>query len=128
MIYRVPKLLFDQKNVIITDIVEFIEEANEEGESVLVHSLRGQSRACCALSVYFMIKHKWTLYKTLEYLNSRRPDLEIRASFFHQLTQLEGQLQKMGMGATSGSWDLNEPGIDALELLMRNTYQNSKNL
>jgi len=27
--------------------------------------------------------------KTLEYLNSRRPDLEIRASFFHQLTNLE---------------------------------------
>ena len=37
----------------------------------------------------FMKKYKWCLYKTLEFLNSRRPDLEIRATFFQQLTSLE---------------------------------------
>jgi hypothetical protein len=52
-----------------------------------------------------MKKYKWKLYKTLEFLNSRRPDLEIRASFFHQLTQLEAKLLKTGQGAFSSSWD-----------------------
>jgi len=79
-------VLFPSNHDYPSEIFEFIEEANEVGESVLVHSVRGQSRACCALTAYFMVKYKWNLYKTLEFLNSRRPDLEIRASFFHQLT------------------------------------------
>jgi hypothetical protein len=28
-----------------------------------------------------MRKYKWSLYKTLEFLNSWRPDLEVKASF-----------------------------------------------
>ena len=32
-----------------------------------------------------MDKFQWTLLKTLEYVNSRRPDLEIRANFLQQL-------------------------------------------
>jgi hypothetical protein len=30
-----------------------------------------------------MQKYKWALLKTLEFLNSRRPELEIRATFIH---------------------------------------------
>jgi hypothetical protein len=44
------------------------------------------------LAVYFMMKYNWSLFKTLEFLNSRRPDLEIRASFIHQLSEFEKQL------------------------------------
>ena len=32
-----------------------------------------------------MEKFQWTLLKTLEFVNSRRPDLEIRANFLNQL-------------------------------------------
>jgi len=55
-----------------------------------------------------MRKYKWKLYKTLEFLNTRRPDLEIRASFYHQLTQLENRLSKRGDGALSSSWNPTE--------------------
>lgn len=34
-----------------------------------------------------MEKFQWSLMKTLEFVNSRRPDLEIRANFLHQLQQ-----------------------------------------
>lgn len=78
------EVLFDNNTP--NDIYNFIERAHNNGESVLVHSVRGQSRSCCALAAYFMRKYKWKLYKTLEFLNTRRPDLEIRASFYHQLT------------------------------------------
>ena len=41
-----------------------------------------------------MRKYKWSLLKSLEFLNSRRPDLEIRATFIHQLSAYEQRLQK----------------------------------
>ena len=53
----------------------------EDYESVLVHSVRGQSRASCVIATFMMRKYRWSLLKTLEFLNSRRPDLEIRATF-----------------------------------------------
>ncbi len=53
-----------------------------------------------------MVKYKWNLFKTLDYLNSRRPDLEIRANFFHQLKDLEIYLQRTRLGALSSEWDI----------------------
>ncbi|CAD8184443.1 unnamed protein product [Paramecium octaurelia] len=111
------------------EIYQFIEQAHNNGESVLVHSVRGQSRSCCALTAYFMRKYKWKLYKTLEFLNSRRPDLEIRANFYHQLSQLESKLSKKGQGGLSSSWQPNEEQdlpLEEDELLLRNTFMNAK--
>ena len=62
-------------------IFDFINEAVLDGGKVLIHSVNGQSRSNCALATYLMRKHKWSMLKALEFLNSRRPDLEIRASF-----------------------------------------------
>lgn len=84
--------LFDPEDKITDEILNFIEETGDEAESCLVHSTRGQSRASVVLAVYFMQKYRWTLFKTLEFLNSRRPDLEIRASFIHQLSEFERRL------------------------------------
>ncbi|CAD8118164.1 unnamed protein product [Paramecium sonneborni] len=116
-------------NDTVNEIYQFIEQAHKNGESVLIHSVRGQSRSCCALAAYFMRKYKWKLYKTLEFLNSRRPDLEIRASFYHQLTQLESKLNKKGEGGLSSSWLPHEEQdlpLEEDEKLLRNTYINAK--
>ncbi|CAD8188680.1 unnamed protein product [Paramecium octaurelia] len=121
------QVLFQNENV--NEIYHFIEQAHVNGESVLVHSVRGQSRSCCALAAFFMRKYKWKLYKTLEFLNTRRPDLEIRASFYHQLTQLESKLSKKGEGGLSSSWQPHEEQdlpLEEDEKLLRNTFQNSK--
>lgn len=123
------QILFDQRDNTLNELFQFIEEAHINGESCLVHSVRGQSRSCCALAAFFMKKYKWKLYKTLEYLNARRPDLEIRASFFHQLNQLESRLLKSGQGAYSSSWDPAQEQdlkLEQDENLLRNTFQNSK--
>lgn len=77
------QVLFDDHDRTVSRIFNFIEEANQKTESVLVHSVRGQSRASCVIACYLMKKYKWTLLKTLEFLNSRRPDLEIRGTFIH---------------------------------------------
>jgi len=85
--------VLDVKDEASNAIFEFIEEALDATESVLVHSVRGQSRATCCLAAYIMRKYRWSLLKTLEFLNSRRPDLEIRATFIHQLSAYEARLQ-----------------------------------
>lgn len=48
------------------------------------------------LYIYIFFRFRWTLYKTLQYMHSRRPDLEIRANFFNQLLAFESRLQKNG--------------------------------
>jgi protein-tyrosine phosphatase len=75
--------VLDNKDEAANAIFDFIEEAVAGTESILVHSVRGQSRATCALAAFIMRKYRWSLLKTLEFLNSRRPDLEIRATFIH---------------------------------------------
>jgi protein-tyrosine phosphatase len=74
-------MLFDQTDSITNEIFKFIDEAMNDYESVLVHSVRGQSRSSCVIASFMMRKYRWSLLKTLEFLNSRRPDLEIRATF-----------------------------------------------
>ena len=122
-------MLFDAKDEVLNEIYRFVEGAMNKAESVLVHSVKGQNRSCCVLAAYFMKKYRWTLYKTLEFLHSRKPNLEIRSNFFSQLMNLENKLAKQGMGAKTYNW--NEIGDDpknmgSEELLLTNTFLNSK--
>jgi Dual specificity phosphatase, catalytic domain len=130
--------LFDQRGDVVNEIFNFAEEALANGESTLVHSVKGQSRSCCVIAAYFMkrfnkhfflifYRFRWSLYKTLEFLTSRRPDLEIRASFYHQLTNLEARVIQENGGVVSGNWYDMKGEVDHDELLLRNTFLNAKN-
>lgn len=129
------QVLFDPEDNITNEILNFIDEALESGESCLVHSIRGQSRASVALGVYFMQKYKWSLYKTLEFLNSRRPDLEIRAAFVSQLADFEQKLISQNRGPQTINWNevadrnitLNQDQFyPDEELILRNTFLNAQ--
>jgi len=52
-------IVFDEANAVLDEIYGFIEEAIDQGESVLVHSTDGVSRACFASAVYFMLRYRW---------------------------------------------------------------------
>lgn len=77
-----------------------------------------------------MRKYRWSLLKSLEFLNSRRPDLEIRATFIHQLSAYEQRLQqKFNSNKFTSKWDeLSEerPYITTEELILRNTFINAQ--
>lgn len=130
------QVLFDPDDNITNEILNFIDEALESGESWLVHSIRGQSRASVALSAYFMQKYRWSLYKTLEFLNSRRPNLEIRAAFVSQLAEFEeNKLILRNRGPQTSHW--NEVADKKIELdqdkfyhdeelILRNTFLNAQ--
>ena len=115
--------------------MNFVDEALDNGESCLIHSIKGQSRASVALSAYFMQKFKWSLYKTLEFLNSRRPDLEIRASFVSQLADFEQKLVAQDRGPQTAHWNEvankdialgNDIFYPDEELILRNTFLNAQ--
>jgi protein-tyrosine phosphatase len=52
-------IIFDESNSVLDEIYSFIEEALEAGDSVLVHSTDGVSRASFCAAVYFMLKYRW---------------------------------------------------------------------
>ena len=88
------QILFDKNDKTTKHIFDFIDHAMNGFESVLVHSVKGQSRSSCVIATYLMKKFNWSLLKTLEFLNSRRPDLEIRATFIKQMSEYESRLKR----------------------------------
>jgi len=83
------QVILDPMGEVANQTYDFIESALKKTESVLVSSYRGQSRASTIIAAYLMRRYSWSLLKTLEFLDSRRPDLEIRTSFINQLQTLE---------------------------------------
>lgn len=76
-----------------------------------------------------MTKYRWSLLKTLEFLNSRRPDLEIRVTFIQQLSDFENRLKTRGLKPMTKKWnELADENsyLESDELLLRNTFLNSR--
>ena len=106
-----------------------MEEALENQESVLVQSVRAQNRACFVIAAFLMRRYRWSLLKTLEFVNSRRTDLEMRPSFLSQLSQYENKLYLRGIGPKTQRWTElsdNQFALENEELIVRNTYLNSQ--
>ena len=57
------------------------------------------------LATYLMRKYNWSMIKTLEFLNSRRPDLEIRVTFIRQLGEYEQRLAARDFGMMTVGWN-----------------------
>ena len=67
--------IFDRKNNAVNAIFTFVEEAMEMGESCLIHSLHGKSRATAVLCAYLMRKYSWSLNKCLELIHTKKEGL-----------------------------------------------------
>lgn len=52
-------VIFDSTNSVLDEIYAFVEEALDQGDSVLIHSTDGVSRASFCSCVYFMLKYRW---------------------------------------------------------------------
>jgi protein-tyrosine phosphatase len=123
------QILFDAQEKIPDEIYKFMEEALDNQESVLVQSVRAQNRACFVIAAFLMRRYRWSLLKTLEFVNSRRQDLEMRPSFLTQLSQFENKLFLRNMGPKTQRWTElsdNNVQIENEELIVRNTYLNSQ--
>ena len=113
--------ILDPRDLNLVQATRFIDEALENGESALVHSVRGRSRSVTLVTAYLMKKYKWTANKALQYVQSRRSDIAIKPGFHRQLMALERRL--MSDGPLSATWDIHFHE----DLILRNTYVNSQN-
>ena len=77
-------------------IYDFVDTAMFNFEGVLIHSFNGRNRCCVAALVFFMRRYRWGLIKTLEFLNAKKPGLELTASLLKKLLEYEKLLEKRG--------------------------------
>jgi hypothetical protein len=75
-----------------------------------------------------MHRYRWGLIKTLEFLNGKKPGLEMTASLLKKLLQYEQSLEKDNVGFLSKDWDnLYEDGEHfEEELVIVNSYRNTQ--
>ena len=118
------QILFDKADEIANKIVEFIDNSYlGMGEGLLAHSFRGQDRVCIVALIYLMKKYKWSLNKSMEYLKSKKQDIDIPEYFFVQLQNFESRLKNRRELTRDIPWEFGNL-IDSEEKLLRNTYMN----
>ena len=118
--------LFDQKDEIADKILFFIEDSFINGEGILAHSFKGKNRVCIVVLIYLMKKYKWSLKKSMEYLKSKKQDVDIPSYFLSQLIKFEARLFHRGELTKDTPWSF-EDLKDPEEKLLRNTYINGLN-
>ena len=118
------QILFDSKDEIANRIVEFVDGSLlGKGEGLLAHSFKGQNRVCIVVLIYLMKKYKWGLNKSMQFLKSKKQDVDIPIYFFEQLKQFEIRLRSRGELTVDVPWEF-EGLKDPEEKLLRNTYLN----
>lgn len=105
-----------------SELAKFIEEGISSGASVLVHSVGGKGRSMFLVGVYLMQRYNWNLVKTIEYLHSRVPCMELKANYIFELRKFEFELLK----TKTLSSDWSQTNKDCEEVLTKNTFVNSK--
>ena len=118
------QMLFDSKDELANKIVSFVDDALSKGEGLLGFSYTSQSRICIVVVIYLMKKFKWSLNKCIEFIKSRKNDVNIQKYFITQLVHFEKRLIQKGEGIKAIPWSVDDIK-DPEEKLLRNTYVNS---
>lgn len=69
----------------LPQITNFIDEALEKGDSVLMHSFRGTGRCIACAGAYLMFRHRWGFEKALDFLCNKRSDAAPNAGIVQQV-------------------------------------------
>jgi hypothetical protein len=114
-------VLFDKNDEIVDKILLFIKESLSNGEGLLIHSVKGQDRCCVVVIIYLMRKYNWSVSKSIDFLKSKKEDIEIPPYFLEQLLSYEKRLSKITNIKSNWTGLTSE---DNDENLLRNTYVN----
>jgi len=128
------QLILDAGDKVADEVSQFVSDALDCGEGVLIHSVHGQSRSCCICLAYLMRRFRWTLKKATEFLRSRNILLQMKPEFRRQLLDYEQRLVSKLDLSLSLEWEdprmvpsnknLSVIGEGVDELLVTNTYLN----
>lgn len=108
-------------------VKKFIDKANDQYESVLVFCISGQTRSLCLVVCYLISRFRWSLLKTLEYLDYLRPYLEIDGEYFQELHEVAEQYEEQNELSYTWENDYKSPEEHREEeIIISNTFLNSK--
>ena len=110
--------LLDPTGQIVEKLMRFIAESLSRGEGLLVMSVKGKNRCCIVVVIYLMKKYSWDVEKCIQYIRSKKDDIEIEPYFIEQLKEYE---KKLNIKAKTWKEISNK---DNDENLLRNTYIN----
>lgn len=124
------QLIIDDKFDIPMKVYDFIDLGMEKGESIQVHSVKGMNRSVVQISVFLMMKFRWSVDKCQGFQVGKKKTIKLRKGFHKQLNMFEQYLMNNKGFTLTSAWSLdNRSGLDAktlqLELLLTNTYQNA---
>ena len=68
---------------------DFIDNGRSQYRGVLIISETNQTRSIVVVAIYLMMKYKWTLMKTLEFLNQKKVDAVITSEILGVLKDIE---------------------------------------
>jgi hypothetical protein len=111
----------------VDSIYNFVTTALSDYKGVLIHSVNGKNRCCVAALLVLMQRFRWGLIKTLEFLNHKKPGLEMTATLLKKLLLFETTLEKDKVGFLSKDWNTTfKQGLYyEEEKLIHNSYSNS---
>ena len=110
--------LLDPTGQIVEKLMRFIAESLSRGEGLLVMSVKGKNRCCIVVVIYLMKKYSWDVEKCIQYIRSKKDDIEIEPYFIEQLKEYEKKLN-----IKTKTWkEISNKDND--ENLLRNTYIN----
>ena len=78
----------------VVKIFHFIEDAVKNFKSCLVVSVENKCKPVMIATIYLMYKYKWSLQKAFEFLNDRKPDIEMTKGLMKQLQKVESNIVK----------------------------------
>ena len=112
------QILLDSNEQIVEKIMRFIAESLSKGEGLLIISVKGKNRCCVVVVIYLMKKYSWSVDKCIQYIKSKKDDIEIEPYFIEQLKEYEKKLN-----IKTNTWkEISNKDND--ENLLRNTYVN----
>lgn len=104
------EVVLDSADNTVSKVIDFIEEAREQGESILIHGTRSYTISLVFYCAYLMLKYKWGLYKTIEFLESRMNKLSLSSALIRQLRSYESRIMERLPQPLSTDWNI-YPGM-----------------
>ena len=87
------QILLDSNEQIVEKIMRFIAESLSRGEGLLIISVKGKNRCCIVVVIYLMKKYNWSVEKCIQFIKSKKDDIEIEPYFVAQLKEYEKKIE-----------------------------------
>lgn len=94
--------------LVMRDLYSFIESAASEYSSCLIVSAKNKCSPIAVACCYLIMKLNWSVIRSLEYINSKKIDIEITRTILKQLQKLENQHENMRSVGVKRSWQIDK--------------------